>query len=423
MKGIDLLRFHRRVYTPLEKLRQRLNLHRKYGRKVTNNGSPIISSIGRSVDLPTAGAEIHAALVQRIDGHGVAQHVHVAVALRQTFGERLPLVSSCAAAEHAQLPIGNKVFRVALDGHDVNRLRLVRVNVDHETEIGGKVPADLLPGIAGVIAPHHIPVLLHKKYARTRRVHGDVVNTVPDLSGRVRNVLGIQTAVDRLPAFATVVGTKCSRCRNRNVDALRIAGIENDRVQTHTTGARLPLWAGAMAAQPGEFRPVLSAIRRAEQGGVFDASVNRIGVLERWFQMPDALELPRMLRPVIPLMSGERLAAFIRRVVDELVACWLRRTRGGRFTRGCSRLMPCFAPVIGALNDLPKPAAGLRRIQPVRIRGRSLHVIHFPASKMRTADIPFIALVVSGATERTLACPYQNSYAAHSFFLLHSTAQ
>src|ERR1700675_58995 len=316
MKGINLLRFHRRVYTPLKKLRQRLNLHRKHGRKVANNGSPTISSIGGSVDLSTAGAEIHAALVQRIDGHGVAQHVHVAVALRQTFGERLPLVSSRAAAEDAQLPIGNKVFRVALDGHDVNRLRLVGVNVDHEAEIRGEVPADLLPGVAGVIAAHHIPVLLHKKYARTRWVHGDVVNKVAALSRWVRNVLGIQTTVDRLPAFATIVGTKGSRCRNRNVDALGIAGIENDCVQTHTTGARLPLWAGAMTAQSGEFRPVLSAISRAEEGGVFHACVNRIGVLERRLQMPNALELPRMLRPVIPLMSGERLAAFIRRIVD-----------------------------------------------------------------------------------------------------------
>ena len=81
------------------------------------------------------------------------------------------------------------MLRVALDGDDVDRLRLVRVHVDHEAEVGGQVAADLLPGIAGVVAAHHVPVLLHEEHVRARRVHGDVVNAVADLGRRIGNVL------------------------------------------------------------------------------------------------------------------------------------------------------------------------------------------------------------------------------------------
>src|ERR1039457_6577951 len=96
---------------------QRLHLDRKHARKIADNRSPAVPGIGGGVDLPAAGAEIHSAFVERIDGHGVAQHVDVAVALRQAFGERLPLVSSAAAAEHSQFAIRNKVLGVALDGN------------------------------------------------------------------------------------------------------------------------------------------------------------------------------------------------------------------------------------------------------------------------------------------------------------------
>src|SRR6267378_401122 len=101
----------------------------KHARKISDNGGPAVSGIGRRVHLPAGGAEIHTAGIERVDGHRVAQNVDVAVALRQTFRERLPLVSARAAAVHAQLPIWGKVLRVALDGDDVDSLRLVSVNV------------------------------------------------------------------------------------------------------------------------------------------------------------------------------------------------------------------------------------------------------------------------------------------------------
>ena len=152
-------------------------------------GAQLSPASARRVHLPAGGAEINAAGIERIDGHGVAQHVHVAIALRQALGERLPFVSAGAAAVDAQLSFERKMLRVALDRDDVNGFRLVRVNVDHEAEIGGQVAADLAPRVAGVVAAHHVPMLLHEQHVGARRVHGDVVNAVADLGGRDRECI------------------------------------------------------------------------------------------------------------------------------------------------------------------------------------------------------------------------------------------
>src|SRR2546426_7932299 len=119
--------------------------------------------------------------------------------------------------------------------------------------------------------------------------------------------------------------------------------------------------------------------------------------------MPYPLELPGMLRAVVPLMSGERFAAFGSRVVSELVAIALRGTRRGRFSGGRAGLVPSLAAIVGALNDLPEPAAALRRIQPIRVRRRPLDVVDFPAPKVGAADIPFLALAVRRKNECALA--------------------
>ena len=47
-------------------------------------GAQLVAAVGRGVDLSAGRAEVDAARIERIDGHRVAQHVHVAVALRQT---------------------------------------------------------------------------------------------------------------------------------------------------------------------------------------------------------------------------------------------------------------------------------------------------------------------------------------------------
>ena len=150
-----------------------------------------------------------------------------------------------------------------------------------------------------------------------------------------------------------------------------------------------------MAAQPGELLPRLSAVGRAEQGGVFNAGVDRVRIGQRRFEMPDALELPGMRRAVVPLVRAGNA------VVHELVA----------------HRLPGLAAVVGALDHLPEPAAGLRRIQPIRVGGRSLEVVDLPAAKMGPADVPLFALSVRRQDERALACPRSHPHATHRVLL------
>ena len=189
----------------------------------------------------------------------------------------------------------------------------------------------------GIVAAHHVPVFLHKEHARPRAVHGDMVNAVADLGIGIGNILRTESSIYRLPRLAAVVGTECAGGRDGDEDSLRIAGIENDGVQAHAASARLPLRTSAVTAQAGKFLPVLSAIGGAENGGVLHARVHRVGFGERRLDVPHALELPRMLRTVVPLMRGQGLSGCVGCVVDELVADELSEGRGREFLRGAFR--------------------------------------------------------------------------------------
>ena len=108
-----------------------------------------------------------------------------------------------------------------------------------------------------------------------------------------------------------------------------------------------------MAAQPRQLAPRLASVHAAEQRGVFRASVDGLRIGQGRFEMPHPRELPRVLRAVVPLVrAGDP-------VVDELMTD--RRPR--------------LAPIVRALNYLPEPAAGLRRIQPMRVKGRTREVV------------------------------------------------
>ena len=182
----------------------------------------------------------------------------------------------------------------------------------------------------------------------------------------------LRPAIDRPPGLAAVIGPEGARGRNGDEDPARVRGIENDGVQAHATRARLPVGARAVAAKTSEFLPGLPAVAGAEQGSVFDSRVDCIRIGERRFEMPDALELPGMRRAVVPLVSAGNT------VVDEFVV----------------HRLPRLTAIVGALDHLAKPAGRLGRVQPVGVNGRSLHVVDFPACKVRTTDVPLFALAV-----------------------------
>src|SRR5438132_7698111 len=146
-----------------------------------------------------------------------------------------------------------------------------------------------------------------------------------------------------------------------------------------------------MGAQRRQLAPCLTCVGGGEQCCVFSARIKHVGILERRLDVPDALELPRVRRAVVPGVRPGR--AF----VQELVAAGL----------------PCLAAVVGALEHLAEPPARLRRVDPVRVRRRALHVVDLPAGKVRTLDLPALAAGVGGQDERALARPDEYSNAAH----------
>src|SRR5271156_3029931 len=113
--------------------------------------------------------------------------------------------------------------------------------------------------------------------------------------------------------------------------------------------------------------------------------------MQRWFQVPHPLELPRVRRPVVPLMgSGD---AFIGKLV--------------------SHRLPRLTAVVRALNDLPRPAARLRCVETVRIGRRAFQVVNIPACKVRPAHLPLLALSVRSQQERTFVRTHQHPYFTH----------
>ncbi len=238
------------------------------------------------------------------------------------------------------------MVRVAGDRNHVDGLRLVCVHVDGETEVGGQVAADLPPGLSGVVAAHHVPVLLHVQHGRAGRMHRQAVHAVTDLGLGIRDPFGAQAAVHRPPGLALVIGPERARGRDGGEDPPGPGRIQDDRVQAHPARARLPRRPGPVAAQPGQFLPVFPAVGRPEKTGVLHPGVDGVRVIQRRFQVPDPGELPRVRRAVVPLVrAGLALVA-------EIVAD--RR--------------PGHPAVVGTLDHLAEPAAGLRGVQPVLVR-------------------------------------------------------
>src|SRR6266480_3678893 len=115
--------------------------------------------------------------------------------------------------------------------------------------------------------------------------------------------------------------------------------------------------------------------------------------------MPNALELPRMLGAVIPLMRARNP------VINEFVAlAFLHAVGTLQFLRAASRCVPLFSAIIGALDDLAEPPAGLRCVNTVRIDWRTLHMIDLPTRKMRAANLPSFARTIRCENERAFPC-------------------
>src|SRR5215831_699702 len=217
------------------------------------------------------------------------------------------------------------------------------------------------------------------------------MNAVADFGRRLRNVFREEALVDRPPRRAAIVGAKRAGRGDRDVYPLRVRGVEEDRVQAHAARAGLPFRSRAVLPQAGHLVPVLAAVSRLEERRVLDAGVHRVGIRQRRLEVPDALELPGMRRPVVPLMRTGHA------VVGELVA---------------DRL-PGFPAVARTLHRLSEPVARLRGVDAIGIGRRSFEVVDLPAGEEWTGDVPFLALAISTEDERAFAGADQNTYSTH----------
>src|SRR6185503_9459306 len=161
-------------------------------------------------------------------------------------------------------------------------------------------------------------------------------------------------------------------------------------------------------AQGGKFLPRFPAVYRFKERGVFCAAVNRVGIRVRGFKVPDAFELPWVLRAVIPLVRSN-LA-----LVSELVALPLWHAIG-TWRRAAARNLPGLSTVVRALNDLSEPAACLRRVDAVRFGRRTLEVIHLPAREVRPVHLPVLTLAIGRQHEGPLFRSNQYANFAHCF--------
>ena len=79
-------------------------------------------------------------------------------------------------------------------------------------------------------------------------MHGDPMNTVPYFRIRVRDVLRMQAVVNGTPCLPAIVSTERACRRDRDEHSFAFFRIQQNRVQTHSTGAWLPTWTGAVTA-------------------------------------------------------------------------------------------------------------------------------------------------------------------------------
>src|SRR5215470_1129096 len=80
--------------------------------------------------------------------------------------------------------------------------------------------------------------------------------------------------------------------------------VQDDRVQAHAHGPRRPPASGLLGPQPGQLRPGRTAVSGLEQAVALDSGIYGVRVVERWLEVPDASELPRVRRAVVPLVRA-----------------------------------------------------------------------------------------------------------------------
>jgi len=190
----------------------------------------------------------------------------------------------------------------------------------------------------------------------------------------------------RAPRLATVIATEdagadmATKMRSGSLGSTMI-------VCRHIPLLRLPGRSRPVAAEPRHLAPAPAAVAERKERRVLHAGEDAVRI-------------------------GQRGSRCQTRANSTDGAC--RRTTGGcpgrRRSGTRSRPAPGDTSIVGALDELPEPACGLRRVDPVRVGRRALHVVDLPAREVRAGDVPVVPAAVGRQREGAFPRADQHSH-------------
>ena len=113
---------------------------------------PVIAIVAAVKDLPRRGAHIDVAIVQAVGSHSFSQDMQVGVLLGQPFRQWLPVPASVPAAVNPEFGFSDVALTAPyvlsqglVFGKNEQGIGVLRVEPQHESELGGQSLGDVLP--------------------------------------------------------------------------------------------------------------------------------------------------------------------------------------------------------------------------------------------------------------------------------------
>src|SRR5439155_12498481 len=272
---------------------------------------PLLPSVPPDPELPGGGPEIEGRRLQVVEVQRVAQHREVALLPGQTQREFLPRAAAVFAA-----PDGRGAARTGargrLERNHIERVGVVRMNDDWESEVGRQSLADRAPGVAVVVAAQdadarvlgEAAVVLHVEPARRVRVARDFVYALPELDERIGQETGADAPVGGRERPAAVLAQVVAAGRDAEMDTIPVA---QDGVQAEPAVTGLPFARVFVVADARNQLPGIAAVAALEQRRGLHAAPKFLSVVAR-FERPDIGERT----PVLLRECGCRLRLFER---------------------------------------------------------------------------------------------------------------
>ena len=148
-------RRQRRRQEDLRHLLHHRHLDRRDRRQVARDLAPGLALVDAREHLAGARAEVEARRVERVVRHPLAQDAEVRVLLWQALVEPLPGRARVAGAPDRRLAVVHRPRVPRVDGDDVERVLVVRMDRGGEAEVARQTLRDLRPRLPAVVAPVH----------------------------------------------------------------------------------------------------------------------------------------------------------------------------------------------------------------------------------------------------------------------------